>query len=214
MRTDDNKFVLETLEREIELNTAPLSKVIDYSPPKFIPNWDYQYQDIATGKSYEKRPLKNETKLDVRVKQGNSIGFSKNLEGCYFLATKDHHWYLGLTNKNVEQRFHAHLTKITATFNNQHNHTKGWVNYAKERYRLLQEKSVEIDDISMSFMNVNVFSKYLTSADDDPERLEEFECLTFYYFKKKYPDWGCLNNEASVGKKKFRPRYKKLWNIV
>ena len=45
----------------------PITKVVDYNPPKFVENWDGSFNKIKIGKTYYFRPNKEFSNFKLKI---------------------------------------------------------------------------------------------------------------------------------------------------
>jgi len=209
---------MESLKNKIEnfkKGSVPLDMVFEYSPPKFYPNWNKQYNSISLGKSSKsnyKRPAKQLSNFKLKLNDHNKLNLSEESKGIYLLYKNNQFFYVGQTNKMIVQRFNAHIAKITSTNNNSHDHPMKWQQCAIQRYDKLQEDSVLISDLNIYFFDLLTFQDFLNNRNNEIKALiNEFEALIFCFFKYSlFLDLVCLNTENRINKN-FLNYYKNFW---
>ena len=190
----------------------PISSVFDYSPPIFC-TWKQNYNDILYGKERSQtQPERDKSDLQLNIRSENILGISKKSVGIYCLKN-DNFFYVGKTDSKIEQRFHAHITKVTATNNKKHHHPKKWQEYAKYRYSTLGKDSVNIEDIHISFFKLSSFKNFLITQNSN-DKLSEFESLIFYFMETVNKDIFTLNSEPQIGKKPIKDWHQSMWSKI
>ena len=63
-----------------------LDQIIDYDPPKYIPNWDGSFKSHKYGKSFYIRPNKESSSFNLKIKDYNPLGISKESIGIYVIV--------------------------------------------------------------------------------------------------------------------------------
>ena len=215
MSTETRNLLKENIDYEFRIKCTEFGEVFDYMPPEFISGWNGKYASIKSGKDTYKRPDKTKSTFKSSLKKLNALDIGKHSIGIYLLYlefSKSELLYVGQTTNKIEQRFHAHITKLTSTNNDQHDHPVKWQDFARERYRTLQEKSVLLDDAKIAYLDLKEFQKFLTSS-REIDQIDEFEAMIYYFFRKFYQNMRFLNDESRVGKGVFRKQYKAFWNF-
>lgn len=193
----------------INTSNAPILDVFNYSPPEYT-SWQQTYQKIPYGSGRtHTQPLREFSEFQLELKQSNSLGVSQKSLGIYFI-NNDQFFYVGKTDRKIEQRFHAHITKITGTNNKKHHHPKNWQKYATNRYQSLASESVNLNDIRMSYFDFELFQSFLISGNQN-DKLSEFESLIFYWINQNYSDVISLNSDAQIGKKPMKDWHRAMW---
>lgn len=88
-------------------NFVSINEVINYQPPKYIPNWDGSFNKIKSGKSSYFRPNKEFSTFNINIINSNSLRLDEKSEGIYIiLSDKFNFFYVGKTLANIKQRLH------------------------------------------------------------------------------------------------------------
>ena len=66
----------------------PITKVVDYNPPKFVENWDGSFNKIKIGKTYYFRPNKEFSNFKLKINENNLLNLKTNSEGIYVIVDK------------------------------------------------------------------------------------------------------------------------------
>ena len=66
----------------------PITKVVDYYPPKFVENWDGSFNKIKIGKTYYFRPNKEFSNFKLKINENNLLNLKTNSEGIYVIVDK------------------------------------------------------------------------------------------------------------------------------
>jgi GIY-YIG catalytic domain. len=171
----------------LENSTALITEIFEYQPPVFY-KWEGTHtpdNKIIYYDKYpkEERPIREKAKFTCRLKLNNKIRLSKESNGIYLLRNHKA-FYVGKTDARIEQRMHAHITKITAT-HTRHSHGKEWQKFARSRYEELKENSLKIDDFKITFFDYYKF-KNLIHMTIDSEYLDEQETLIYFNILNKF----------------------------
>lgn len=206
---NNKKIIYELIKKTYVSHFYPILRIFDYSQPIFF-EWNQKYRKIfyGAGRSLT-QPERNESNLQLNIRLDNILGISKESLGIYLLKNETF-FYVGKTDKKIEQRFHAHITKLTATNNKKHDHPQKWQEYAKFRYKTFGKDSINLKDIYISFFELSSFDNFLISENID-ERLSEFESLIFYFMKTYNKDIFTLNSEVQIGKKPIKIWHLDMW---
>ena len=197
------------LNNTLKFKTSSFKSVINYEPGDYK-KWDGTYKEIFYGKKNKLiQPQRDFSDFKLSINEGNSIGFSEKSIGIYLLKNNEV-FYIGKTDKKINQRFNAHITKITGINNKRHHHPKKWREYAFDRYNNLLEGSLKIDDFEFTFFDLKYFENYIASSTDE-KKLSEFESIVFFYFQNFFQDLKTLNTISQVGIKFFRDLHSALW---
>ena len=169
-----------------------LDQIIDYDPPKYIPNWDGSFKSHKYGKSFYIRPNKESSSFNLKIKDYNPLGISKESIGIYVIVNDlMNFFYVGKTINNIYQRLSSHIQKITATNNNKNTTPVKWQKLGFERYNKLQEKSVLIDDLQLSFYDLSEFEGY---------DIDDLEALIYLYNRETLRGHKSLNDPKQIKK--------------
>ena len=171
-------------------NFVSINEVINYEPPKYIPNWDGSFNKIKSGKSSYFRPNKEFSNFNIVINNGNSLRLDENSKGIYIiLSEKFNFFYVGKTLANIKQRLHSHIQKLTSTNNNKYTTPLKWQKLAFNRYKTLKAKSVFLNDLKISFYHQNNFSSLTTG---------ELENYLYKKYKKLLPNYTSLNDPKAI----------------
>ena len=112
--------------------------------------------------------------------------------------------YIGLTRKNIKQRLHSHIQKLTSSNINAYTTPKFWQKLSFERYKILKDKSVDISDDKILIFSTNDKELKNIALNKD---LEDLEALIYCNLRKLLKNYSFLNTENSKMK-----TYWKLFN--
>ena len=68
-------------------NFVPINEVINYQPPKYIPNWDGSFNKIKSGKSSYYRPNKEFSTFNIDIINDNPLRLNEKSEGIYIILS-------------------------------------------------------------------------------------------------------------------------------
>ena len=140
-------------------NFVSINEVINYQPPKYIPNWDGSFNKIKSGKSFYFRPNKEFSTFNIDIINDNPLRLNEKSEGIYIiLSDKFNFFYVGKTLSNIKQRLHSHVQKLTSTNNNRYTTPLKWQKLAFKRYNTLKEDSVKLEDLKIKFYHLSEYS--------------------------------------------------------
>ena len=140
-------------------NFVSINEVINYEPPKYIPNWDGSFNKIKSGKSSYFRPNKEFSTFNIDIINDNPLRLNEKSEGIYIiLSDKFNFFYVGKTLSNIKQRLHSHVQKLTSTNNNRYTTPLKWQKLAFNRYNALKEDSVKLEDLKIKFYHLSEYS--------------------------------------------------------
>ena len=169
---------------------VPITKVIDYTPPKYIENWDGSFNKIKSGKSTYFRPNKEFSNFNIVINNGNSLRLDENSKGIYIiLSDKFEFFYVGKTLANIKQRLHSHIQKLTSTNNNRNTTPLKWQKLAFNRYNVLKENSVKLDDLKIKFYHLSEYSSC---------NIDELENNIYLKYKALLPEYISLNDPKAL----------------
>ena len=192
-----NKYI----SNKIKKNLFKLSKIIDLKKPQYFNNWDGSFKKHFYGKdqkSKHERPNRPLTKINFTFKKNNPLKLNEKFEGIYVIVNEQlKYFYVGLTKKNIKQRLHSHIQKLTASNINQYDTPKNWQILAYKRYMLLEEKSVSIDDDKITIFSIDdeIISGIVENKD-----IRILEALIYCNLKKMYKNYEALNGENKLMK--------------
>ena len=183
-------------------NFVSINEVINYEPPKYIPNWDGSFNKIKSGKSSYFRPNKEFSKFKIEINTNNPFNLNKKSEGIYIiLSEKFKFCYVGKTIAKIKQRLHSHIQKITSTNNNSYTTPYKWQKLAFNRYKLLKKNSVMLDDLKIKFYHLS--ENLLCNID-------ELEHYIYQKYRNILPEYIFLNdpNKLKINKSQKNDRKK------
>ena len=171
-------------------NFVSINEVINYDPPKYIPNWDGSFKKIKSGKSSYFRPNKEISTFNIKIKNTNSLRLDEKSEGIYIiLSDKFNFFYVGKTLANIKQRLHSHIQKLTSTNNNRYTTPLKWQKLSFNRYNILKEDSVKLDDLEIKFYNSSEYSLL---------NINELEKDIYRKYKAILPNFISLNDPKAL----------------
>jgi hypothetical protein len=174
---------------------VPINEIINYEPPIYTPNWDGSFNRIKSGKSSYFRPNKEFSTFNIDINNTNSLGLNKKSEGIYvILNNKFKFFYVGKTLANIKQRLHSHIQKLTSTNNNRYTTPFKWQKLAFNRYNILKEDSVKLDDIKIKFYHLFKNSTY---------NIDDFENIIYLKYVDLLPEFISLNDSKRLRIKKL-----------
>jgi hypothetical protein len=171
-------------------NFVSINEVINYDPPKYIPNWDGSFKKIKSGKSNYLRPNKEISTFNIKINNNNSLRLDEKSEGIYIiLSDKFNFFYVGKTLANIKQRLHSHIQKLTSTNNNRYTTPFKWQKLSFNRYKVLKEDSVKLDDLKIKFYNSSEYSL---------RNIDELEKDIYRKYKALLPNFISLNDPKAL----------------
>ena len=168
-------------------NFVSINEVINYQPPKYIPNWDGSFNKIKSGKSSYFRPNKVFSTFNIDINNNNPLRLNEKSEGIYIiLSEKFNFFYVGKTLSNIKQRLHSHIQKLTSTNNNRYTTPLKWQKLAFNRYNALKEDSVKLEDLKIKFYHLSEYS--MCSIDELENNIyQKYENLLAEYISLNDP---------------------------
>ena len=202
-----NKNKLQNLIEDTYRNYLfNIEKIIDYTPPKYDPNWNKKFKQVDKSTWI---PDKKKGHFKFSFKKNNLLKLDNNVTGVYLIIGDEiKFFYTGYTKNNLVQRFITHIQKITATNLGRWYTPKKWQPFIIKRYEVMKNRSVLLNDIKLSYFHSNNFIKILNN-ENYPEI--ELEAAIFYYFKKKFNNSIILNTTGKISNKIYRDKYKNYW---
>jgi len=197
------KSILTDLQTEL----VSFSKVWSYKPNKVISDWDGTYCEVISGEKKYIRPNDKSYDFTFELLPNNPLGLSLDSIGIYIIYDEISCVYVGLTEGNIDQRFDAHISKLTAK--NKHHHPKKWREYVKIRYEKKGEKFYDLEEFKIGFYKLSQFFKYL-EGQNNKALVEDMEALVFYGLRLNNKD-RFLNHVPSIGNKKCREKWKQFF---
>lgn len=194
------------LKIKIKKNLYSLSKIINLQKPEYFSDWDGSFKNYYYGKNRKhERPNKAKTTLNFTFKKNNPLSLNENFEGIYCIINSlMKYCYIGLTRKNIKQRLHSHIQKLTSSNINAYTTPKFWQKLSFERYKILKDKSVDISDDKILIFSTNDKELKNIALNKD---LEDLEALIYCNLRKLLKNYSFLNTENSKMK-----TYLKLFN--
>lgn len=194
------------LKIKIKKNLYSLSKIINLQKPEYFSDWDGSFKNYYYGKNRKhERPNKAKTTLNFTFKKNNPLSLNESFEGIYCIINSlMKYCYIGLTRKNIKQRLHSHIQKLTSSNINAYTTPKFWQKLSFERYKILKDKSVDISDDKILIFSTN--DKELKNIAINKD-LEDLEALIYCNLRKLLKNYSFLNTENSKMK-----TYWKLFN--
>ena len=171
-------------------NFVSINEVINYQPPKYIPNWDGSFNKIKSGKSSYFRPNKEFSKFKIEINSNNRFNLNKKSEGIYVILSEQFKfYYVGQTIANIKQRLHSHIQKLTSTNNNRYTTPLKWQKLAFNRYNALKEESVKLEDLKIKFYHSSEYSMC---------SIDELENNIYQKYKAIFPKYISLNDPKAL----------------
>ena len=197
----NENMIIEMLDTKF----VQLTDVWAYSPNTDRARWNGNYEKVDS----ETRPMCRKASFDLRLTDGNALDLTTESVGIYVIRDDISIIYIGKTEKRIEQRFNAHISKLTAV--RRHNHPKRWRDYAVSRLQSKGSKFEVLDEFEMSFYDFSDFEAVLKGA-SIKEQVEDMEALVFYGLCVTNPKERFLNTEGRVGTRESRDKWKGLFN--
>ena len=116
----------ESIFEKLKTTFVPFTDVWSYSPNEDRKKWDGQYERVDG----ETRPVDRNASFDLRLISDNALSLTPDSVGIYVIRDELSVIYIGLTDRNIKQRFDAHVSKLTAV--NKWLHPVKWQKYAIE----------------------------------------------------------------------------------
>lgn len=184
------------LKIKIKKNLYSLSKIINLQKPEYFSDWDGSFKNYYYGKNRKhERPNKAKTTLNFTFKKNNPLSLNENFEGIYCIINSlMKYCYIGLTRKNIKQRLHSHIQKLTSSNINAYTTPKFWQKLSFERYKILKDKSIDISDDKILIFSTNDKELKNIALNKD---LEDLEALIYCNLKKLLKNYSFLNTENS-----------------
>ena len=184
------------LKIKIKKNLYSLSKIINLQKPEYFSDWDGSFKNYYYGKNRKhERPNKAKTTLNFTFKKNNPLSLNENFEGIYCIINSlMKYCYIGLTRKNIKQRLHSHIQKLTSSNINAYTTPKFWQKLSFKRYKILKDKSVDISDDKILIFSINDKELKNIALNKD---LEDLEALIYCNLKKLLKNYSFLNTENS-----------------
>ena len=184
------------LKIKIKKNLYSLSKIINLQKPEYFSDWDGSFKNYYYGKNRKhERPNKAKTTLNFTFKKNNPLSLNENFEGIYCIINSlMKYCYIGLTRKNIKQRLHSHIQKLTSSNINAYTTPKFWQKLSFERYKILKDKSIDISDDKILIFSTNDKELKNIALNKD---LEDLEALIYCNLRKLLKNYSFLNTENS-----------------
>ena len=191
----------DSLLERLRTTFVPFTDVWSYSPNEDRKEWNGQYEKVDG----ETRPVARNASFDLRLIADNALNLTPESVGIYIIRDKVSVIYIGLTARNITQRFDAHISKLTAV--NKWHHPTKWKKYAIEQMGRKGENFECLDDFQMGFYDFSGFQSFLEGV-TVKERVNDMEALVFYGLCVTNPKGRFLNTERSVGTRKSREQWR------
>ena len=201
----NNHFV-----NELRTDLVPMSDVWSYQPTDMNPEWNGTYQQVRSGKQTYARPDRNESSFSLKLREDNPLSMNKHSAGIYVIYDTESCIYIGKTDTKISQRFHAHITKLTATNNKRHHHPEKWQAYAKWRAENKTGALNSLDEFSIGFYDLSNFLKFL-DGETNKAMMDDMEALIFYGLCSTNDKYRLLNTENQVGSRKAREKWRQFF---
>jgi hypothetical protein len=177
-----------------------LTDVWAYSPNADRARWNGNYEKI----NGETRPVDRGASFDLRIIDGNDLKLTTESVGIYAIRDNISVIYIGLTERNIKQRFDAHVSKLTAV--NKWHHPERWRNYVSERLQREGNEFECLDEFEIGFYDLSKFQPFL-EEDTIAQQVDDMEALVFYGLCVTNPKERFLNTESSVGTRENRKKW-------
>jgi hypothetical protein len=197
----DKKLALDRLRTTF----IPFTDVWRYSPNRDRSPWDGSYEIKG---SYV-RPSYRNASFELELLANNRIQLDPRSTGIYVIKDTVSVIYVGLTEKNIRQRFNAHVSKLTAV--SKWHHPVRWRKYAEDRYRYSPENLDTLSDFEIGFYSIYDFIDLL-AGDSKKEQVDDMEALVFYGLCVTNPKERFLNTETSVSTKSCREKWRQFFS--
>jgi hypothetical protein len=132
------------------------------------------------------------------------LSLTPDSEGIYVIRDEFSVIYIGLTDRNIKQRFDAHVSKLTAV--NKWHHPVKWRKYVIERSKRNGQAFERLDDFQIGFYDLCDFQSILQGT-TVKEQVDVMEALVFYGLCVTNPKERFLNTESSVGNRVSREKW-------
>jgi len=189
-------FLENFLKIKIKKDLHSLSKIINLQKPEYFSKKDGSFKNYYYSKNKKhKRTNKPKTTINFTFKKNNPINLNENFEGIYCIINSlMKYCYIGLTRKNIKQRLHSHIQKLTSSNINAYTTPRFWQKLSFKRYKILKDKSIDIsDDKILIFSTYDKELKNIALNKD----LEDLESLIYCNLKKLLKNYSFLNTENS-----------------
>ena len=191
----------ESVTEKLRTTFVPFTDVWFYSPNEDRKDWDGQYERVDG----ETRPVDRNASFDLRLISDNTLSLTPESAGIYVIRDELSVIYIGLTDRNIKQRFDAHVSKLTAV--NKWHHPVRWQKYVIERSKRNGQAFERLDDFQIGFYDLRDFQSNLQGT-TDKEHVHDMEALMFYGLCVTNPKERFLNTESSVGSRASREKWK------
>lgn len=195
----------------LQPNLVALTAVWSYQPSLSDKGWNGSYHAIQSGSQSYARPARDEGSFELTLRQNNPLGLTRQSIGIYVIYDREQCLYVGKTDTKIEQRFHAHVTKLTATNNKRHHHPKKWQEYARQRWEADHSSLNRLDDFKLGFYDLPDFLKFLDQGTDQ-EMVNEMEALIYFGLKDLNGKAPRLNTEGQVGHRSAREKWQSVFD--
>jgi len=190
----------ESVIEKLRTTFVPFTDVWFYSPNEDRKDWDGQYERVDG----ETRPVDRNASFDLRLISDNALSLTPDSVGIYVIRDELSVIYIGLTDRNIKQRFDAHVSKLTAV--NKWHHPVRWQKYVIERSKRNGKAFERLDDFQIGFYDLRDFQSNLQGT-TDKEHVHDMEALVFYGLCVTNPKERFLNTESIVGNRASREKW-------
>ena len=190
----------ESVIEKLRTTFVPFTDVWFYSPNEDRKDWDGQYERVDG----ETRPVDRNASFDLRLISDNTLSLTPESAGIYVIRDELSVIYIGLTDRNIKQRFDAHVSKLTAV--NKWHHPVRWQKYVIERSKRNGQAFERLDDFQIGFYDLHDFQSNLQGT-TDKEHVHDMEALVFYGLCVTNPKERFLNTESIVGNRASREKW-------
>lgn len=190
----------ESVIEKLRTTFVPFTDVWFYSPNEDRKDWDGQYERVDG----ETRPVDRNASFDLRLISDNTLSLTPESAGIYVIRDELSVIYIGLTDRNIKQRFDAHVSKLTAV--NKWHHPVRWQKYVIERSKRNGQAFERLDDFQIGFYDLRDFQSNLQGT-TDKEHVHDMEALVFYGLCVTNPKERFLNTESIVGNRASREKW-------
>ena len=200
----------QDVKSALKSNLVAMTAVWSYQPSLSDKSWNGSYHAIQSGKQSYIRPERDEGSFELRLREDNPLGLTGQSTGIYIIYDRDRCLYVGKTDTKIEQRFHAHVTKLTATNNKRHHYPKKWQDYARKRWEADRSSLNRLDGFKLSFYDLSDFLKFLDQGTNEA-MVNEMEALVYFMLKNLNGEAPLLNTEGQVGHRVAREKWRRIF---
>ena len=198
------------IQSALQPNLVALEAVWSYQPSLSDTSWSGSYHAIQSGEQSYVRPQRDEVSFELTLRKDNPLGLTRQSIGIYVIYDRERCLYVGKTDTKIEQRFHAHVTKLTATNNKRHHHPKKWQDYARKRWEADRSSLNRLDGFKLGFYDLSDFLKFLDQGTNQA-MVNEMEALVYFGLKDLNGNAPLLNTEGQVGHRVAREKWQHVF---